>query len=115
MKKFKSNCNTLCKEYNSRKDIPNHIPIQIHRPTIKIKKVSRDTIDIHRINKKELNLYLLKNIQFILNTKQFKIICGRGLHSDNGSVLKPIILEFCKKHHLLYKIDSRGGRIITNP
>jgi hypothetical protein len=51
----------------------------------------------------------------LLKIKNFTIICGRGLHSDNGAVLKPTILEFCAHHHLLYKIDSCGGRIIINP
>ena len=80
-----------------------------------IKTISKTEIDIHGMSDILLKYYLKDIKDDLLKTKQFKIICGRGLHSDNGAVLKPIIQEFCKKHHLLYKIDSRGGRIITNP
>ena len=80
-----------------------------------IKTLSKTEIDIHGLADIVLKYYLKDIKDTVLKTRQFKIICGRGLHSDNGAVLKPTILEFCAHHHLLYKIDSCGGRIIINP
>ena len=70
---------------------------------------------IHGMQQIDLKQFMETNFDIIKRTKQYKIICGRGNHSENGPVLKKVIIEFCKSNKLKFKADSNGGRIIINP
>jgi len=80
-----------------------------------IKYIDEYEIDVHRVTKLTLLNYLKTNIKIIMKTKPYKIICGKGNHSENNPVLKDSIIQFCVSRNLKYKSDSKGGRIIINP
>ena len=82
---------------------------------ISVKLKRKGEIDIHGMQQIDLKQFMETNFDIIKRTKQYKIICGRGNHSENGPILKKVIIEFCKSNKLKFKADSNGGRIIINP
>ena len=82
---------------------------------ISVKLKRKGGIDIHGMQQIDLKQFMETNFDIIKRTKQYKIICGRGNHSENVPVLKKVIIEFCKSNKLKFKADSNGGRIIINP
>ena len=82
---------------------------------ISVKLKRKGGINIHGMQQIDLKQFMETNFDIIKRTKQYKIICGRGNHSENVPVLKKVIIEFCKSNKLKFKTDSNGGRIIINP
>ena len=72
-------------------------------------KTAWNTIDVHGYQKWHMYFYLEQNKFKIKNN--FSIICGRGNNSEEDPVLKEVIIDFCNKYNLTYKICCKGGKI----
>ena len=107
--------NTLMKAYDNQgkyKEVEQIYQEIKEQNLLKVKEVSSIEIDIHGLQSITLQYYL-EDIKNEIIDSRFKIICGRGNNSgEEGPILNKVIIDFCKKYKLKYKIDSNGGRFI---
>lgn len=72
-------------------------------------------IDLHHLTVNEAIQKLIERIKSLYSVHsvyKLVVIVGRGIHSENGPVLKPAVFNFARKNDICTEVLANPGRII---